>query len=503
MTLQSNLSQRLGQRPLLSARLQQSLRLLELPADELRNEIQAMLDTNPALQVDANDDFMEGAIENQSLDALEIEDGDEDPSTLPGELPATDLGDDHDHERVLPTDIEDVDWDEFQDREVGQASQPRETETGSEFQLEDATSLRDHLLWQVRAAGLSDRDEAIGLLLIDALDAQGFLMEGLGEVLAEATALGANSSDVERVLEVLQECEPTGVASRSASEYLQIQLGELSLDPRLKALALCLARDHVGLLAHGSLHELARQTGQGLLDVGRARELIRRLPPCPFHTFGGTQTQFIEPDVIVRELKNGDWGLQLCGDHGTSLYIDHDIELLATRLPTGEPDARYLGEKIREARSFLDALEYRCHALLSISRAIVEHQKGFLERGDLALRPMTRSQMATEIGVHESTVSRIAANKYMGTPQGTVPIGRFFSARVSRTDGEDISSTAIRAMIKSYVDAENPAKPLTDSRIVKLLQADSVSVARRTVAKYREAMSMPPAHLRKRAISAP
>lgn len=493
-------SLRIEQRATVTSQLAHSIRLLELSRQELRDEIQAMLDTNQTLELDnVFLDEMESPPIEHGEDADEADDDDAlTDRQIDLEDMASAISEDPSHGYQDLDSLIDVEWDDFHASSDHTNTAIPDHSPKYDFQYSDPVTLTAHLQWQLSVADLNERDLTIAHLIVDALDASGFLLDGYSDLIAEAEKYGASTADIQRVLSYVQRLDPSGVATRSAKEFLLVQLEECDWDTTsLKSLAVQMVQDHLHAMARGAINPIAKALQAHPKEVLKAQNLIRQLRYTPASGFDSDLTEYIAPDLVVR--KNGlKWLVILADDQTQSIRINPDQECLIRRLPSTSPDGRYIRDRLREARAFLDGIEFRNQTILKIATAIIFHQRDFLESGEAAMQPLTLTDIAKAVSMHESTVSRIARNKYIRTPQGTFPLRYFFSTRMPKGDGNEVSSTAIRALIKKYTDEENPSSPLSDSAIATRLRKQNVVIARRTVAKYRESISIPSARLRKR-----
>jgi RNA polymerase sigma-54 factor len=357
-------------------------------------------------------------------------------------------------------------------------------------------SLHDHLSWQLRLTRLSARDMQIGATLIDAIEDDGYLREPLEEIAqALRPEIEAGPAEILAVLRQIQRFDPLGVGARDLRECLTLQIEALSDDTPGKTLALRIVSGPLERLpkigADGLAHELSAPAD----DVAVALHLVRSLDPRPGSQVGGMGADtYITPDCVIWR-HQGIWRAALAGSH-TRLTIHRGYESMIQRASSS--DASYLRGRLQEARWLLKHLEARGDTLLKVVRCLIRQQSGYLEFGEQALRPLTLREVAAEVGLHESTVSRAIARKYAMTPRGTLPLRSFFASGVGSDEGGETSSTAIQSMIKRLIEAENPRKPLSDAKLADTLKASGVPVARRTVAKYREAMNIPASHERVR-----
>lgn len=434
----------------MTPQLQQAIRLLQLSRTELLDEIRDKLDSNPLLE--------------------EVGDSTTSDTTDTSEVESIDTPDD--------------DWSQLS---FGNGNTDEElAQEGSQAVPE---SLRDHLLWQLGLTRLSATDLAIGYALIDAIDERGYLTLALAEVADACLELLPERPDEDEVLAVLhaiQQFEPTGVGARHLAECLTLQLRALPAATPQRAAAL----DLMEKLGTG----LDAKALKGISLAPELRALLQQLHPSPGETVAEVTDDYLLPDVIVR--KHGKhWQVFLNPQTLPKLSINSHYASLARR--DGD-DATYLRGQLQEARFFIRSIENRQDTLLKVSRALVELQRGFFDYGEEAMKPLVMATVAQKVGLHESTISRATAQKYMLTPRGLFELRYFFSSHVETDNGGECSSTAIRAMIKKLVAGEDPRKPLSDQRLAALLDEQGVPVARRTVAKYREALKIPSSSDRKR-----
>ncbi|WP_081024067.1 RNA polymerase factor sigma-54, partial [Ralstonia solanacearum] len=363
------------------------------------------------------------------------------------------------------------------------------------MQLREAEpTMREFLMEQLAPLKLSTRDKGLVIFLIESLDDEGYLTGSLDEILTDLPAeLEVELDELQAALRMLQSFDPAGIGARSAAECLTLQLQRL--DSPAKPLALAIVNQHLELLAARDYTRLkkALSVDEGALKA--AHELIRSLAPFPGHAFGRAEADFVVPDVVVRKTAAG-WMAQLNPDVMPRLRIN-DMYAQILRSSRGESGAANLQQKLQEARWLIKNIQQRFDTILRVSQAIVERQKSFFTHGEIAMRPLVLREIADTLGLHESTISRVTTNKYMATPMGTFELKYFFGSHVSTETGGAASSTAIRALIKQLVGAEDPKNPLSDSRIAELLGEQGFVVARRTVAKYREALKIPAVNLRK------
>jgi RNA polymerase sigma-54 factor len=521
MAIRQSIQLRLGQHLTMTPQLQQAIRLLQLSTLELNMEIQQALDSNMMLELaegedstdraadgddaatDAGNDAVTGAGGDGSTAATvdaggeelrDYTDGDEasdsaEPLTEDGPLRDPALPDD------LPVDTA---WEDIYDG----ASPPLGSRAAAEdLDFEDqrsaTESLQDHLLWQLNLTPMSESDRAIALAVIDAINDDGYLdtsVEELGDTLGHDT--GIDPEEILAVIRRVQQFDPPGVAARDLGECLQLQLAQVEPDTPWLAEARHLIGAHLELLAGRDYSQIMRKMKLAREQLQAVIELIQSLNPRPGSRFSARPPEYVIPDVYVRK-KNGAWHVELNPDSVPSLRINRRYAAMIKRADNS-PDNSSLRAHLQEARWFIKSLQSRGETLLKVATAIVERQRAFLEHGDEAMKPLVLADIAEVLEMHESTISRVTTRKFMHTPRGIYELKYFFSSHVSTAAGGEASSTAIRAVIRKLIDAENPDKPLSDSTIAKVLSDQGVNVARRTVAKYREAMNIPPSHERKR-----
>ncbi|EXS16051.1 MULTISPECIES: RNA polymerase factor sigma-54 [unclassified Acinetobacter calcoaceticus/baumannii complex] len=465
----------------LTPQLQQAIRLLQLSSLELEQEIQIQLDSNPLLEKIEEESLTE------SLAALENKESDD----LTTELNADHLPDD------LPVDTE---WDDVYTHQSTALATPEfeEREDNRQVQL----SLKEHILEQVNLLHFSKIDQLIAYCIVDALDDKGFLDAEIEEIILAAQQL-LNEMDIEEeieedevlvVLKHIQRLDPLGIGSRNLAECLKVQLEFLPKDVEYLNEAKNLLQYYELLIAN-DLNKLLKQTGLTKDQLKFAINLLKTLKPYPGMDFDKQESDYQIPDVVVSK-KDLHWQGQLNPDVLPKLRINSFYSSMIRRADQSE-DNLYLRNQMLEAKNFIKSIDERHKTLLKVASCIVEHQKAFLEIGPEAMKPLVLRDVAEEVELHESTVSRVTTNKYMLTPRGLFELKYFFSSHVGTTAGGEASSTAIRAMIKKLVANENPRKPLSDNVIATLLKDEGIEVARRTVAKYRESLHIPSSSERK------
>ena len=472
--LKPSLQLKLGQQLTMTPQLQQAIRLLQLPTIELQAHIRELLESNVMLEQD--EDTESGTYETLSSAETAPE------TAAPAEEP--------------PVEVVDDGW---SDQSVGPAENPwsggsGEDDRQQEFADSSGQSLHDHLLWQLELARLNPRDLAIGRAVVDAINDDGYLSEPLDVIGASLKPeLDPNVAEVERVLAIVQMFDPPGVGARSVSECLMLQLEQLEAATPGLATAKAIARNHLELLAERELTALRRELRTSDEELETAVALVRACHPRPGSIVSGSSPEYVVPDVFVRRTPRG-WSVEINAATLPRVRLNQSYASLVGR-STSHASMR---AQLQEARWLLKSLEIRNDMLTKVARSIVERQSEFLDQGEEFMRPMILRDIAEAIGMHESTVSRVTSGKYMHTPRGVFELRYFFSSQVEGSDGSGTSSTAIRAKIRKLIREEDPAAPLSDSRIAEILSGEGIPVARRTVAKYRETMGLAPSNERRR-----
>lgn len=486
------LSQSMGQKMHLTPQLHQAMRLLQLSALELRQELQEALESNPMLEEDGAEDAPLEASGASGLEqggeGADFEDGDGEES---GE--ALDL--DAEAAQPIPEELPvDSDWDDIFPTSAG-ADRPAGEAIDSIDRNGVEQTLRDHMRWQLNLTPMPERDRLIALAIIDAVNPDGMLDVSVADLGRSFGAqLQVETGELIAVLKRVQRFDPPGVAARDLAECLALQLEALDPATPWRKEALSLVQEHLDLLAARDFAALKRKTKLGEAALAETAALIQSLNPRPGAALAPNPKEQIIPDLSVRKERNR-WRVELNSEALPALRIHSGYASLVRRGDSSR-DNQYLRDNLQKAHWLLKGLQSRHATLLQVAAKIVELQQGFLERGDAALRPLARQDVANALGLHDSTVSRAASRKYMQTPRGLFELRRFFSNQVGQGDGA-LSSTAIRARIGQLIAEENAARPLSDSRIAVLLAERNIKVARRTVAKYREDLSIPPSNRRK------
>jgi len=501
--MKQSLQLKLGQQLTMTPQLQQAIRLLQLSTLDLQQEIQLALDSNPLLEV-SEDEPADEAGSDDSEETLSAAAGDGPLERLEADEDwrSSEAGSEAGNSELMPDDLPvDTQWEDLLPSSSSPPPAPGEdgNETDFDSRGSQRESLRDQLLWQLNLTRLSDTDRLIALAIIDATDGNGRLVLTLEDILESFDPeLEIEMDEVVAVLHRLQQFEPTGVCTRNLQECLLVQLQQLPPDtPHLEQAKLILNR-HLPQLASGDFSQIQRRTRLDEEQLKAALGLIQSLDPNPGESFAPEEIEYVVPDVFVSK-KEGRWLVELNPDIAPRLRINSEYASLIKRADTSA-DNTYLRDNLQEARWFLKSLQSRNETLMKVATKIVEHQRNFLEYGEEAMKPLVLHDIAEAVEMHESTISRVTTQKYMHTPRGIFELKYFFSSHVSTSAGGECSSTAIRALIKKLVAAENPRKPLSDNKIAQLLEEQGIEVARRTIAKYRDSLNIPPSNERKRLV---
>ncbi len=550
LTMKQSLQLKLGQQLTMTPQLQQAIRLLQLSTLDLQQEIQEALESNPMLEMEEGFDSP-----GQTTD-YEGSDGDNVDYTRQQEIAADSHGesttdfsasdtysassdnyqessnysegdsfgegesfgdsesfgdtdvygegesfsaDSGDWSEAIPSDLPvDTSWDDvYQSSASGSSNNYDNEDNDFESRRAATDSLYDHLMWQLNLTPMSDRDRVLAMAIIDAVEPSGMLSITLEEIF-EGMRDDFEELELDEVVAVqhrLQQFDPCGVCSQNLSECLLVQLQQF--DPKTPFLdsAKLIAKQYLPVLGSRDYRQLMRRTKLKESELSQAVALIQSLNPRPGDMIASGDTEYVVPDVFV-EKKDGRWLVELNPEIAPRLRINADYASMVKRADSSS-DNTFLKDNLQEARWFLKSLQSRNETLLKVASCIVEKQRGFLEYGPEAMKPLVLHDIAEIVEMHESTISRVTTQKYMHTPQGIFELKYFFSSHVSTDSGGECSSTAIRAIIKKLVNAENPKKPLSDSKITDLLAEQGIQVARRTIAKYRESLNIPPSNERK------
>lgn len=472
--MKQSLQLRLGQQLAMTPQLQQAIRLLQLSTLELQTEVQEALETN--LMLESADDE-----QNDPL-ALEAS-GDSEPDVAPVDIPTD-----------LPVDSV---WEDIYDG--ASVSYGAGDVNGADFesQRSAAETLKEHLYRQMNLLRFSDVDRVIGTAIIDAINDDGYLSMTLEEIHESLHAQDAEVAveEVEACLHQVQNFDPPGVAARDPSECLSIQLMQFPPETPWRRTALELVEHYLDLWAGRDFGQLMRVLELDKEQLQQVMDLVRSLNPRPGAQIESEAPEYVIPDVFVRKVK-GVWRVELNPEAFPRLRVNSHYAGLIKR-SDNSADNNTLRAHLQEARWFIKSLRSRSETLLKVATCIVDRQQAFLDFGDEAMKPMVLHDVAEAVGMHESTISRVTTQKYMHTPRGIYELKYFFSSHVYTKNGAECSSTAIRAVMKKLIEAENPQKPLSDSKLAMILSEQGIKVARRTVAKYREAMAIPSSSERK------
>ncbi|EFQ0266411.1 RNA polymerase sigma-54 factor [Shigella flexneri] len=473
--LQLRLSQQLAMTP----QLQQAIRLLQLSTLELQQELQQALESNPLLeQIDTHEEI--DTRETQDSETLDTADALE-QKEMPEELPL------------------DASWDNIYT--AGTPSGTSGDYIDDElpvYQGETTQTLQDYLMWQVELTPFSDTDRAIATSIVDAVDETGYLTVPLEDILESMGDEEIDIDEVEAVLKRIQRFDPVGVAAKDLRDCLLIQLSQFDKTTPWLEEARLIISDHLDLLANHDFRTLMRVTRLKEDVLKEAVNLIQSLDPRPGQSIQTGEPEYVIPDVLVRK-HNGHWTVELNSDSIPRLQINQHYASMCNNA-RNDGDSQFIRSNLQDAKWLIKSLESRNDTLLRVSRCIVEQQQAFFEQGEEYMKPMVLADIAQAVEMHESTISRVTTQKYLHSPRGIFELKYFFSSHVNTEGGGEASSTAIRALVKKLIAAENPAKPLSDSKLTSLLSEQGIMVARRTVAKYRESLSIPPSNQRKQLV---
>ena len=452
--LKPTLQLKLGQSLTMTPQLQQAIRLLQLPVLDLSAQIQDALEENIMLEMEDLPDVPQTSAETTAeVETIQAEDT----------------------------------WQQQSADRIQDGGWNGEGRPINDFADESGNTLREHLLWQLEMEHFTPRQAVIGEAIVDSINDVGYLEGELEEILGGLeSASGFTLDEVKESLTLVQRLDPVGIGARSISECIILQLRQLDKTTPGLELAVELAQNHLDLIASQSFGEMRRDLRTTDEDLHDALALIKSCNPKPGLAVSPAAAEYVIPDVFVRKIDDH-WQVEISATGIPRLSVNQQY----ARLLRGSGDHAVLRSQLQEARWLIRSLEIRNETLMKVATCIVTRQTAFLEHGDEAMKPMVLRDVAEEIGMHESTISRVTTNKYMHTPRGVFEFKYFFSSHLSSADGEDQSSTSVRAKIRKLIGAENPGKPLSDSKIANVLAEDGITVARRTVAKYREAMNIP------------
>ena len=492
--MKTSLQLKLGQQLAMTPQLQQAIRLLQLSTLDLQQEIQEALDANPLLELDENyNETASGAEESKADSKDSSEPSAQDPDSAEAEPFDTS---EVIEQREMPEDLPvDTTWDDVYSAGTGSTGIALDDDMPV-YQGETTESLQDYLMWQVQLTPFSETDLTIATAIIDAIDEKGYLTCSTEEILESIGIDDVELDEVEAVLKRIQQFDPLGVASRNLQECLLIQLATFPADTPWLNEAKTLLNQHIDLLANRDYRQLMRETKLKEAELKAVMQLIHNLDPRPGNRVVASETEYVVPDVSVFK-DHGKWVVTINPDSVPRIRVNEQYAALSKNT-RNSADSQFIRSHLQDAKWLIKSLESRNETLLKVARCIVEHQQDFFEYGEEAMKPMVLNDIAQAVDMHESTISRVTTQKYMHTPRGIFELKYFFSSHVSTDNGGECSSTAIRALVKKLVAAENQAKPLSDSKIATLLAEQGIMVARRTIAKYRESLGIPPSNQRKR-----
>ncbi|SEA83864.1 RNA polymerase, sigma 54 subunit, RpoN/SigL [Thiothrix caldifontis] len=483
---------KLGQTLSMTPQLQQAIRLLQLSSLELQNEIQQALEENPLLQLAEETDDSRPEIPSEPVSSADNSDSIAEPDAFP-DAPEDTAQFDQDIPDELHVDAE---WEDVYDTRSSNSDGNGDNTGFLENQGDTADSgLQEHLLWQIRMSNLTSIDKQIATVIIGSLDEAGYLCDPLEDIVDSLSQeLLIELEDVEVVLKFIQQLDPLGVGARDLRECLLIQLAHLP-ESRILFKARQLVEKHLDLMERRDYKEISKRLKIEHSELEEILMLLRSLQPRPGSAYSASSADYIVPDAYVRKIK-GEWVVSLNAQVTPNLQVNQYYADMLGQVKS-ERDATYFKSNLQQARWLIRSVESRNSTLLGVAKAIVERQSAFMQYGEQAMKPLILRDIAEELEMHESTISRVTTNKYLYTPRGIFEFKYFFSSQVDTDTGSSCSSTAIRAMLKKLITEENQHSPLSDNQLTTLLNQQGINVARRTVAKYREAMSIPSSHDRK------
>ena len=496
--MKTSLQLKMGQHLTMTPQLQQAIRLLQLSTLDLQQEIQQVLESNPML--DVNDDDPAPTNNDQDQNSQQSVEETKDPSKVKET--------DSQWEDNIPDELAtDTSWDDIYPSLPTNMSAPSGEDINFDSFRSETEDLLDHLFWQLNLTPMSTRDRIIGESIIEACGPDGYLKSNLEEIFSglskELNTQGMDEDaqldmdEVNAVLHRLQQFDPPGVCAIDLSDCLSIQLNQLPTETPYLENAKLIVKDYLAQLGSRDYQTIMRKTKYKDTQLQSILALIQSLNPRPGDAVSPDQAQYVVPDVFVRkDVDSNEWIVELNPDISPNLHINKGYaELIKRNDPSSDND--YLKTNLSDAKWFIKSLHSRNETLLKVATKIIEHQRGFLDYGEEAMKPLVLHDIALDVDMHESTISRVTTQKYMHTPRGIFELKYFFSSHVSTANGGECSSTAIRAMIKKIILDENTKKPYSDSKLAALLDDQGIKVARRTIAKYREAMHIPPSNERK------
>ncbi len=496
-----SISGRLQQSLVITPQLKHAIKILQLSRTDLETLVNEEMEQNPTIEeLGVGQEDFEAELESRTPDERvgELADPVSNPEDAKAETPEQELSPEG-------SELSDINWEEYLSDYANNATQGSmsggaaggdwdENRSGIENTLARASSLADHLTWQVRMGGFNELDQEISDILIGNVDEQGYLRLSVEEAAFEA---GVETTAVESVLRRVQEFEPSGVFARDLSECLSIQLREAELPAEIRKNALGIVNGHLELLEAKRVDKLARELSLSKDEVAAAVEEIAKLEPKPGRDFISEEPRYVTPDVYVYKMDD-EWVIQLNDDGLPRLRVSNAYRQLLTGADSGAEAKSYIREKLSAAQWLIKSIDQRQSTLKRVTASIVSFQREFLEHGVRALRPLVLKDVAADIGMHESTVSRATSNKYVHTPQGTLELKYFFTSSIkSAGGGEGVSAESVKEKIRKIIESEDSRRPYSDQHIASSLAVEGVEIARRTVAKYRELMGILPSSKRR------
>ncbi len=509
-----SLQLKLGQQLTMTPQLQQAIRLLQLSTLDLQQEIQEALESNPMLELHDDDSRNNESAEidaqtnnndnnNDQTNNLESDDYHQNnsDSSSSESINSSEKNSD-DWSDSIPDDLPvDTVWEDIYPNNTPSSGSSSEDDIGSfESRNSASESLNDHLQWQLNLTPMSDRDRYIAISIIDSTNVDGYLTNSIEEIhedlFSEEDEDPIELDEVQAVLKRIQHFDPPGVFAKDLPDCLLLQLKQLPIDTPWLGQAKLVISHYLNLLANRDYAQLLRRSRLKEHELKEVVSLIQSLNPKPGESIASSEPEYVVPDVIVKKEKDR-WCVELNPEIAPKIRVNNGYASYIKRADNSQ-DNTYLKDQLQEAKWFIKSLQSRNETLLKVASQIVSHQQGFLDYGDEAMKPLILHDIAEAVEMHESTISRVTTQKYMHTPRGIFELKYFFSSHVGTASGGECSSTAIRAIIKKLVSAESAKKPLSDSKISDILKEQGINVARRTIAKYRESMNIPPSNERKR-----
>ena len=509
-----SLQLKLGQQLTMTPQLQQAIRLLQLSTLDLQQEIQEALESNPMLEVNEDESGNSGASDSDSNssdknnqdeptsgsdDYLNTSDSPNNSDNTNSTEPSSDDWSDN-----IPDDLPvDTVWEDIYPNNAPSSGSASEDDLDSfESRNSQVESLNDHLQWQLNLTPMTDRDRYIAISIIDSTNTDGYLSASIEELYedlySEEDENPVELDEIQAVLKRIQHFDPPGVFAKDLPDCLILQLKQLPPDTPWLGQAKLVISHYLNLLANRDYAQLLRRSRLKEHELKEVIELIQSLNPRPGESIASAEPEYVIPDVIVKKEKDR-WCVELNPEIAPKIRVNNSYASYIKRADNSQ-DNTYLKDQLQEAKWFIKSLQSRNETLLKVASQIVSHQQGFLDYGDEAMKPLILHDIAEAVDMHESTISRVTTQKYMHTPRGIFELKYFFSSHVGTASGGECSSTAIRAIIKKLVAAESAKKPLSDSKIADILKDQGINVARRTIAKYRESMNIPPSNERKRLV---